>query len=115
MRQDVPVRSFTHAFKAMIGIAAVMVVLVVVGCGGGSGGGPSTAHDKLASLCERATDRDSTYCGCVADTVIKAGYDTDAEIGQIEALSEQASKAGNLSGLPAPIVSALNSCDAPTS
>jgi hypothetical protein len=115
MRQHVPVRSFKHASKAMIGIAAAMVILAMVGCGGGSGAGPSTTHDKLAALCERTTDRDSDYCGCVADAVIQSGYDTDAEVGQIQALSLQASQTGTLSGLPAPVVSALDSCNASTS
>lgn len=115
MREQVPVRSLKDAYKAIIGTAAVMVVLALAGCGGGSGGGASTTHDKLAAFCERTTDRDETYCGCVADAVIQSGYDTDAEIGQIQALSLQATQTGNLSNLPAPVLSALDACNTPTS
>jgi hypothetical protein len=111
MRHQVPVRSSTHALRAAIGIVAIAALLAVAGCGGGSGAGPSTTHDKLAAFCERTTDRDSTYCGCVADAVIQGGYDTDAEVGQIEALGLQATQTGNLSGLPAPVLSALDSCN----
>jgi hypothetical protein len=116
MREEVPSRSYTHALKAAVGIAAIAALLAIAGCGGGGGSsaGPSTTHDKLASFCERTTDRDAGYCGCVADAVIKGGYDTDAEVGQIEALSLQATQTGNLSGLPAPLVTALDSCNTPT-
>ena len=114
MRQLVPVRSFTHALRVAIGIAAIAALLAIAGCGGGSGAGASTTHDKLAAFCERTTDRDSDYCGCVADAVIQGGYDTDAEIGQIEALGLQAKQTGNLSGLPAPVLSALDTCNSPS-
>jgi hypothetical protein len=114
MRDQVPSRSYTRALRAAVGIAAIAALLAIAGCGSGSGGGASTTHDKLAAFCERTTDRDSDYCGCVADAIIQGGYDTDAEIGQIEALSLQASQTGNLSGLPAPVVTALSSCDTPS-
>ena len=115
MRPLVPVRSITRALRAAVGIAAIAALLAIAGCGGGSGGGEaSTTHDKLVAFCERTTDRDSDYCGCVADAVIQGGYDTDAEIGQIEALGLQARQTGNLSGLPAPVLSALDACNAPS-
>ena len=115
MRQQVPVRSSTHALRAAIWIVAIAALLAVAGCGSGSGGGASSTHDKLAAFCERTTNSDSDYCGCVADAVIQAGYDTDAEIGQIEALGLQATQTGNLSGLPAPVLTALDSCKTSTS
>lgn len=115
MRDHVPFRSFTPALRAAIGIAAIAALLAIAGCGGGSGAGPSTTHDNLASFCEQSTGRDSNYCGCVADAVIQSGYDTDAEIGQLEALSLQASQTGNLAGLPAPVLSALDICNSSAS
>ena len=115
MRDQVPSRSYTRALKAAVGIAAIAALLAIAGCGSGSGGGASTTHDKLAAFCERTTKSDSDYCGCVADAVIQAGYDTDAEIGQIEALGLQATQTGNLNGLPAPVLSALDSCNSSTS
>ena len=114
MRQQVPFRSLTHALKAIIGIAALLAVLVLSGCGA-STGIPTTPHDKLAALCEENTHRDSDYCGCVADAVIASGYDTDAEVDQIEALTQTVAKSGSVSGLPAPVLSALNSCSASSS
>jgi hypothetical protein len=115
MRQDVTFRSLTLAFKAIIGVAAVLAVLALGGCGGGSSGEPSSAHDKLAALCEQTTNRDSNYCACVADAVIQSGYDTDAEVAQLQALSQQAIQTGSLYGMPAPVLTALNSCSAVSS
>ena len=112
MREEVPSRSYTHALKGAVGIAAIAALLATAGCGGSSSGSASTTHDELAAFCEQTTNRDSGYCGCVADAVIQGGYDTDAEVEQLKALSLQATQTGNLSGLPAPVVTALNSCNA---
>lgn len=111
MRQSVPNWSSRHAFEYAIGLLAVTAAFALAGCGGSSGES-SDAHDQLTSLCEKTTNRDSGYCGCVADESIKLGYDTDAEIQQLQDLVQSISQTGAVSQLPDPVVQALNSCGA---
>ena len=115
MRQQVPIRSFKHAFKGIFGIAAVLLVFGIAGCGGSGSSAAPTPHDKLASLCERTTDGDSDYCGCVADQIITAGYDTEDEVTGLEALATQADQSGDFSQLPPAVLTALDSCKSSTS
>ena len=110
MRDQVPFRSFTHALRAAIGIAAIAALLAIVGCGGGSGG-ESDAHARLSELCQQTTDRESGYCDCVADAVIQRGYDTEEEINQLEPLISAINESGNVAAIPPAVVESLNACE----
>jgi hypothetical protein len=101
----------SRAFPKLLATLAVALAagLLVSGCGGGSGSG-SSVHNTLSTLCERTTDGDSGYCGCVADQVIKSGYDTDAEISQLQTATMTADQTGDLTQLPQPVLAALSAC-----
>jgi hypothetical protein len=111
MRQQVPTRSFKHAFRGALAGLAVLAVLALGACGGSSS--ETDTHARLSDLCQQTTSRDSDYCGCVADHVIGMGYDTEAEIDQLEALVSSIDDSGTVTQLPQPVIESLNACEQP--
>jgi hypothetical protein len=85
-------------------------MLVIAGCGG-STSTASAPTDRIKTLCENTTDGEYD-CTCVADALVKIGYDTDAEISPLEAAVTTANDSGDLTVLPQPVLAALGSCRA---
>jgi hypothetical protein len=52
----------------------------------------------------------STFCGCVADQMIAAGYDTVGEVQSVEPLLAAAAGTGDTSSVPAGILAARDRC-----
>jgi len=90
----------------------VLALLALGACGSSSS--ETDTHARLADLCQQTTNRDSAYCGCVADHVIELGYDSEAEIDQLEALVSSIADSGTVTQLPKPVIDSLNACEQPT-
>ena len=108
-----PSRTLNNGLRAALALSLLLIALGLGGGASGCGGDsaqPSETEKTLTALCEETSNGDPGYCDCVAKELIKRGYDTDAEIGQLQSLVIAMRQTGDFSQLPAPVVDALNAC-----
>jgi hypothetical protein len=74
-----------------------------------SGAEAQAARTSIVGGCEGAGGS-STQCACIGDQIAAAGYDTIAELSALRPQIELATRTGDLSGLPAPVAAAYQSC-----